>query len=342
LLRNGQPAPGTAPGGLRVSSPGEKDLRWSGPVPPGDYQASVYETYRQNLWLGPGDRMLLNLRRSEGGVAFERGLFALEENNRYRPAQVRDSWRTAVLRNGYLVSDSSLRMLLTVEDERRRLLRPEEALRQIRPGFLWMEIRPRGLPGRSPSLGGSPISGVTWFNDEHYPAPAWGLRVADWPAEKWNRPLAPELEVWWNDNPVPPTDAVLELNPMQTNQQVRVNGQIVEVEAAFEPTRLIAVGPDRKAERSSLVVRIRHDPGQPVWAGLAGHGGGEEHYYFFSAGQYTAVFWGVTEEQARGFTLHLTSLGTFKQNARHRLFFEDLPAPRPGELGPDPAPPTPG
>ncbi len=298
----------------------------------------MYETYRQDLWLGAGDRMLLNLRRGEGRISFERGLFGLEENNRYRPALVRDNWRTSVLRNGYLVSDSSLRLLLAVEDQRKRLPRAEEALRQVRPGFLWLEVRPRGVPAKQPPLGGSPISDVTWFNDEHYPAPAWGLRVADWPTEMWNRPLGPELELWWNDNPVPPSDAVLDHDPTQTSQQVRVNSQIVEVEATFEPTRLVAIGPDRKAEKPSLVVRIRNQPGQPVWARLSGPAGGEEHYYFFSAGQYTAVFWGVTEDQARGFTLHLSDLGTFKQSARHRLLFEDLPAPRLGDLGPDPVP----
>jgi hypothetical protein len=328
LLQNGKSVPSAPPQGYRVSFDEDKDLRWSGELKPSNYEALVYNTFKQDLALTPGDRLLILLRRKGNQIAYERAVFAREENNRRRPRREKDDWLAAVLQNGHFATDGSLRLLLTLEDLSNRQPQDGDFLKQSKPGFRWIQVKPRG---------GQEQSGLRWGNDERYPAPAWKINMMDWPVKDGNAPAPAELEIWWNRDPLPPSHGVLDHVENRTRENVRVDDQSVVVESFFVPERIVSITPDSRAKKSCLILRVTHDPKKPVFARLIGHSGGEQHDFFREAGQYTAIFWGVDEVKAKKFRSEFTSLEKFKADAHHVLF-DDLAPPTAGDRGPSNVP----
>ncbi|MFL5246138.1 MAG: hypothetical protein ACJ8FY_29060 [Gemmataceae bacterium] len=325
LLQNGRSVPGVPSQGYRVSFDEDKDLRWSGELRPSTYEALVYNSFRQDVGLTAGDRLLILLHRKQAQITYERALFANEANNRRKPQRKDGDWLAGVLQNGYFPTDGSLRLLLTLEDMANRQPPEGDLLKQSKPGFRWIELRARG---------GSFRTGLRWANDEYLPAPAWRINMTDWPLQEGNAPAAADLEVWWTRDPYPPSHGILDHAPGKQVEEVRVDDQTITVESAYVAERIITQAPNSRVKKPCLILRITHDSKKPIWARLVGHTGGEEHDFFREPGQYTAVFWGISEAKAKKFTVDLTSLEKFKQGARNHVRFDDLPPPAPGDQGP--------
>jgi hypothetical protein len=152
--------------------------------------------------------------------------------------------------------------------------------------------------------------------------------------------------VWWSDNPNPPGENRT-LNHNGGRFQAGLVGQAVDLPGNH--VRIAAVRADRQrtvtvsteggvkqAAKPCLVLEIDHDPGKPVWVRADGLGHqGEEHLFYTSAGKYTAVFWGVSDPEARTFQLTVLSLDRFKTAAgSNRSAVFRLSAPDPRDNGP--------
>jgi hypothetical protein len=327
LLQNGKPLGGDNNPGIAVDMAQSVDALKFHRLKPANYEASLYNTFNKDIDLSAGERLLVFLRKGVGNqIFYERGLFAREEKNLLKPHKDEGDWLTAVLANKYYPTDGSLRMLLTLEDKANCRPEKREFLKQSRPGFRWIEVKPRGR-SEQPRL--------RWANEEGYPAPAFRIYSSDWPVFEANKPVPAELEAWWIRSMQPNDHGTLEHNSDKTREKVRVDDQSIVVESSFVPENEVSVAPGvPEVKKPCLVLRITHDPKKPVWARLGGHAGGEQHKYFREPGEYIAVFWGVDEAKTKKFTVYFTSLENFKLEANH-VRFGDLPAPSQNELEPD-------
>jgi hypothetical protein len=339
LLQDGNPMEGMPLEGYKVSFPGE-NWSWSKEFKPRKgqvYQAQVQNTY-QRVGFDPGDYLLVNLKRDPGaGITFERRLsveeFATRSSMQGKPSRngKEGSWLLAVHQNQHeqsTLTGNSLNLLLTLENYK-SVLPLNGLLEQLEPGFKWFELK----------AGGEPPAGLRWSNVSSYPAPAWNLRVAKWPIR--GEYLAPpEMDAWLIDDPSPRVHHLtLQHDPTKDleeefKQPVHVRGGEVAIESVRQEDREVTVTPGDRKLRPCLVVRLRHEPGKPIWVQLRGPGSleGEEHHFYRAAGKVTAIFWPVRRVAEEEFTLHLISLEAFKQDAFHvRLL---LPTPTPGDRGP--------
>lgn len=337
LQRQGNPVAGMPPEGFNVGMMRE-NLAWSLPLDPDFYKVIVHNAYAQNIRLGPGDRLLINLHRRRNDILFERALFAEERVNRSCRKQKAGDWLLGVLQNQDVRREQALRMLLSLENQTQRGVQRGGTLEQLRPGFTWFEIK----------AAGANRPGLRWGNETGYPAPTWRLNVGSWPlqSDKNNLPLAPELSAWWSRDPTPEIARTLEHDPRKTldadfKGPVKVDTEDVVIESVGEENLLVTTAPDREDARQTrpcLVVRLRHNPGRRLWVQLLGmNHTGEEHHYYADAGKYTAIFYDVTNAAEQRFSLNLIPLETFKRRAEgqgNAVKLIDLPSPMPGDSGP--------
>lgn len=342
LLKDGHPLEGSAARGVRVSFESDltKNLAWLR-VQPDLYGANVFRS-RTSLRVNSGERLLVSLEGSRSDeFVFKRGLFAEDRlfgQREFKHRAYQDTpsknWRAAVMQNGYFAANHSLEMLLTLEELNSRDALP---LHQVQPGFRWLEIKarqevPAGEKEKRPSL-------VRWYNDERYPAPAWQLKADQWPLKD-KEPLPAEVAVWWQTSATPPRDAVVKIDPDRLLQRgVAVNGQDeVTIQCGIDRKRMVSIAPDTPPiPMDCLVLTVNHKPGQPIWAQLVGHQGGQEHQYISQGDSYTAVFWGIRDSdlEALTFQIELTSIAKFKKEAEMHSRFDRLPEPSRGDPGPD-------
>jgi hypothetical protein len=351
LRKSGGPLLGNPDDGVPVS-PGRQTLFWL-KAPPinltakvGDFQEDEGRVYQKELSLQRGDRLLVALR-GEGwrNLRFERAPFAEEPANTDEtsktkvgswggePSQFKEGWQASILQNGdFGTTPKELQVLVALES-----LTEREKLQQVYPGFRWIEVKPKE-PGKNTPL-------VRWYNDERYPAPVWQVLLTGWPVKEKNGTStgqAPEVNVWWQQDPTPPGHAEFRVDPKNPEQTVKILDQEVYVECDFKPKYEVWAAPDRREYRSCLILRISHknppdgkNSDNLVWAHLPNHKGGEEHQYFSNGRQYTAIFWDFEERGDFPRRVQLTSLKEFKKKAWH-VEFKKLPEPTQGETGPEP------
>src|SRR5262249_9143961 len=150
--------------------------------------------------------------------------------------------------NKYYPTDGSLRMLLTLEDKANCRPEKREFLKQSRPGFRWIEVRPRGRT-EQPRL--------RWANEEGYPAPAFRVNSSDWPVLEANKPVPAELEVWWVRPMQPDDHGTLEHSSDKALENVKVDNQPIMVETFFMPENEVSVAPGApEVKKPCLVLRI--------------------------------------------------------------------------------------
>jgi len=212
-------------------------------------------------------------------------------------------------------------------------LRAGVALQQEEPQFVWMELKAKGAR-----------ADFRWHNEFGYAAPTYRLinsPTSPWPAPG-SDPAAPELQVWWSEKALPSGEsqklahaAGIPLAALQ-GQSVALAGNrvtltTVKAESNGDVTVAFEGDEGTKAEKPCLRVEIDHPPGKPVWLRLNGvKPEGEEHRFYTAAGKYTAIFWGVSNPDAKRFDLTVISLDDFKANAgpsRHAVFHLDPPDP---------------
>src|SRR6185437_5058278 len=180
--------------------------------------------------------------------------------------------------------------------------------------------------------------------------------VPAWPGSP--APSKPVVRAWWNpDREAEPAGILERGNDFQVDlappsgdpgrtvrlkstaivlESVRIEEHLVETgPRAGEPTQA-PVPPSPREPKTCLVVRLSHDPGQPVWVrprGLVPDG--SEHRFYTSAGKYTGIFWTVNADQARQFLTHIevVALNDFKADCERQRYMVELGGLRPPEPG---------
>jgi hypothetical protein len=257
-----------------------------------------------------------------------------------------EDWQVAVIQNErkiQLESDPILQLMATVEDFRHPTVPEGGSLQLLKPRFVWPEVLNQADKDAKPLR-------LEWGNLSGYPATAFTLEARDWnklPPKPEPKPL---LRMWLLSDQEPRSIASPKRNPQQKlpddfRAPVRVGKQTVHIESVeFERARMVELQPGKKSPVGCLVVRLRHEKGENpnnnlvfiVPHGLKSKPRGAEHYFYNDASRYTAVFWGITEEQLddAAFFLGVISLDEIKQ-ARMPVEIK-LPPPTQGGSRPDP------
>ena len=141
------------------------------------------------------------------------------------------------------------------------------------------------------------------------------------------------MKIWWN-----PDQDMLPAATLDRNADFRLPNDIVSrallvdadevrVDSVTFEDHLVEVQPGVTETQPCMVVRVRHPANKPVWAQVRGVGAvGQEHRFFYAAGQYTGLFWPVSAQQGElGLQqVSLYSLNLFKQEAERRGFSLDM------------------
>jgi hypothetical protein len=330
-------------GGLDVSTDTSNDKWLPSGLAPGGYKVRV-QTNRpvaKNIAINAGDLLLVELLpgrgvdRGTGALTFERVLYSQADQG-FRPFRERSGWRWALLQN-QRVRDTGLQMLWTLE---KKSSGDESTLQQIRPIKTWMELAAEG---------GTPFA-QAWHYQPGYPAPAWGLDVPAWSVRQGSQAPAPATaRVWWNADRETLPSATLRRGP-DFAAPLDLENRVLpmdEGDAVLESVRIeehvVTTAPGRREVKTCLVVRLRHDPKNPVWVQFRGVSpAGHEHRWYQSANKYTGVFWFVNADEAvQALTqLDVLSLERFKRQAVQRQCFlemRDLAAAQPNDDRPLPA-----
>jgi hypothetical protein len=282
----------------------------------------------RRIFVANGDYLLASVTRdSLDRFDFERVLYGNDYG--WKPRREQDGWLLSALQNQLKPDDRSLEMLVTLENSKDRAPK-DGTLRQIKPRGVWLEVKPEGTD--------TPVA-VRWREVVGYPAPAWGLRISDWPARPGGtEPARPVLRAWWNAEEDFPSAARLRRIPNENFETAFLG---LETEVEQDAANRVAVESvtvesreveDRPGEKvSCLVVRLRFPKGKPVWVQPEGLNlQGQEHRFYYSAEKYTGIFWEVDQAtvQDKLTALNLLSVDKFK-NARSVTSVEIVPPNRP-------------
>jgi len=313
--------------GADISLVGQ-NLRWIRGLIPGTYEVRVRtnKATDQRVRLGAGDSLILNLLPQQGGVGFQRDVYAesyyFQNFGRVLAKQKKKDWLLAVLQNQRTPEGAQLMTTLEKLPDGKGPAPKDSVLRVARPNFVWFRLG--GADGKMP-----PDASLRVMPLYDYPAPAWSLDVTPWP-----RGTAVTLDAHWTeeDPPIaynlrPEVDefkSVLDL----VNKEIAVPEQDerlrVTVESMRYEKRTVETRPgELKRDVDCLVVRLRYPVGKPFLAQLPTtlKPAGYEHRFYSQAGTYTGIFWNVTEEQARSLkTLDLISVEAAKERARKKTF----------------------
>jgi hypothetical protein len=312
--------PGLEEGGFRVRVPGDPFIS-------------------KDVFLSPGDRLLVRLEEAGGRPAFRRGKYVTADRFPLRTPVTRSGWQSAILQNQR--QENGLRMLTTLE----RVPDPAETvLQMVRPRSVWLSVRP--------PVGIAKKAAVHWYYQPGYPAPAWGVDSPRWPDAGVGTGLTPPvLDLWWNpDRDFTPVQALDRESDFNDNSQLTGQSVVLDegtddaetavIESVTAETHLVEVRPGEFKEEPCLVVRLRHQkPGRPAWVFQRGlPATAAEHRYFAEALASTHLFWPVKPEEAESLRrLLLVGVAGYKRQAEARGFAltrDDLPAPDPDDARP--------
>jgi hypothetical protein len=287
-----------------------KPPTWFSNLKPNVYTLRTH-TFRQDVDIAPGDFLLVTLTRKGNKMGFERALTAKIYPT--KDQKEKDEWLLGLMQN-MRTPQRSVEMMATLES---LATRPGEkgTLQQVRPAFAWFEVKADGAK--------QPLW-LRFGNLEKYTAPAWKFEIGRWPSLPGDVIARPVVDAWWiSDRSVPPIARTLKRDPAKTfdqdfgDRKVQVEDEDVIIESVQFEKRSVAISPrEKKDDVSCLVVRLRHPPGKPVLAQIAGvTTQGIEHRLYADADSYTGIFWPVREEQAEDIALQLISLNAFKKVA---------------------------
>jgi hypothetical protein len=322
LYQNNRRAPGFPEKGVLVSRDGVFQP-WI--IAPGTYEATVQHHLKQQIEARGGEVLQITLR---GGKQepFERYLFGKETG---LASVLSRDWHVSALQNQILRKEKQLRQLITFED---RFVAPGAGgiMRHEPPEFVWLEVKAKGekQPGQ-----------LVWHNEYWHRAPAYRLRRESWSGQDpaWE---APEVSAWPVAQKFPADDRFarrLETISFDTpipvgRDSVPLTIREVKVEdlpVVIEPGKT----PERREMRKCVVVRSSHPLDRPFWiqADRLDYEG-EEHHYYARSGEYTAIFWGVSN--TAGYQLNVISLHDLKTAVEPARL--QLERPRGDDTGPEP------
>jgi hypothetical protein len=306
---------------------------------PGRYRVEVgvekgaQSPLQQDIELENGQH--LKLRLTDDGLGLRLELIRSDDAllPHYEFSQEKEKWRlTAHQENPYREKSGQLELLLTLEAIRERLRR-EDTVKY--PDLqTWLEITPQGQAKANPlALHWGARSG------SRYPAPAWGVEVAGWPLDGDGKPDLPTVSAWWLwEQRQPVLQKLLRHgNPdfqtafLHDNGRIQLGGadsaQIDSV--TWEANYPVQVEPGKPLKnmpclivRASFPKRLKaDDPPNAIWVqleGLENSDQGQEHRFYYAAGKYVGVFWGLkkTEVEKDLQALKVISLQEFKNKCQ--------------------------
>ncbi|MDB5313800.1 MAG: hypothetical protein JWO38_8002 [Gemmataceae bacterium] len=299
---------------------------FAGKLPRGRYRVRVAGDldFRHDVWLGPGDRLLLDLIEDGARLSLKRHWFAATT-----PALARaggdEAWKLALLQNRF--DGGKVRMVATAEGRP-----PTAAVVAVdRIGDVWFEVAPV-VPRPEPVA-------VRWRAVSGFPGPSWSVDVTGWPGVPGGvGAAAPMVEAWWNaDGPYPTTGdpwVPPDLGKMTETRNVKIGpGEgAVTLDAVTIETHRVEVRPGEFEPRPCLVARLTHPAGRPVWVRPVGTAPlGSEVRFYRDANKVTCLYWWETptltadDVAARVTGFGVVSLATAK--AGPHLELKNVPAP---------------
>jgi hypothetical protein len=331
LVNKNMPEDGWEIGGL------DGHCRWTTRLAPGRYRIGVQinsRFLRQEVELAAGDYLLVSLSADGDRLHFERVVYG--QGHRREGLGGDDRWVLTVFQNQLRLPERSLDMMVTLENVSGKAPKPDSILRQVQPRVTWLELKPPQ---------GNTNFAVRWGNLLGYPAPAWSLHVPRWPPRRGRAEAArPELEAWWMTEA--PAAATLEWTrdeglerAFRGTKDLGSGGNVkIAIDSVGFETRRVQSAPDvQPRDGHCLVIRARYPKGHEIWLepiGLNLEGQNsllcQEHHYDEMAGQYTCVFWPLTEDQARNQLegLKVVLVEEFKRAALHiGMRLEQSPSP---------------
>jgi hypothetical protein len=288
-------------------------------VRPNTFRARLNRSFGSDIAveLSPGHNVFALLKRDEKRYYLERGVLARQRELRMSkampPPREQAGWLVSLLEHHSSLTNK-LGQVMILE----KMAVEKEMLRQSHPGFTWLEL--------TDVQGKRPPQTLTWGREWSLPAAAFRLELPDWPPRG-----ASKTTAWfWPE----PRELLLAHEKLYARVSVPVG-----LTTPMEPTGRLAAKPviesalweDRELPAATggtikekcLVVRVRHDPGRPVYVMLDPDrsGIGSEHEYFTAAARYTASFYRLPHID----TAHLIVIDVeaFKQAAPHVQFVPD-------------------
>lgn len=334
--RSGTVPPDKLPQDGADVSPVQANLRPVTGLLPGTFDLSLKKTKAQagrdqRIRLDPGDCLVLRLTSLEQKSQVFRRVRYSEIDRRLVPHRqlAGDPWHLEVRQNQRvqnLETRDGYEGMITLDKEIEFRDDKKDAF-QPSPGMIWMSLRSTLQPGGEPQV----VSGLRFNPLYHYPAPAWGLYVKDWP-----RSHRPVLDVWWTEEDKPLIPAVTlerrrEFQNLADLFQKTVRANLTEttqtdvtVESVLIEQRKVEIAPGKFRENEdALVVRLSYPDGnKPFFAQLpqeiAQELKGQEHRFYTESGKYTGIFWPVSEEVALQLrSLNVMSVEELKRISRH-------------------------
>jgi hypothetical protein len=318
IVRDGQQIVGD-PDGIDVANADLEKYPWYQRLLPGEHDLRLRQnpTTAARVNVNQGDYLLLKLKPQQFVRDIWGDQMAVHAGNirsRYRQQKKEEGWLAAITENYFRPAETpcDLRMMLTIEDTNRVATGSDNFIRQVRPSFTWIEIKP---PEDSKRMT------VRVNNLEHYPAPAWEVNVPYWPTAANNKKYAPELDVWWTETP-PSAKGSFKKSRMQDRSElldVQMDGERkVQIESVLPETHKFA-----DKEEACLAVRLRYPNDQPVLVRpRGGSRAGSEHQIFRKENKYTGFF--VLPGDPGDVELELISLQDVKdeieKNGLHLVF----------------------
>ncbi|MBM3993841.1 MAG: hypothetical protein FJ303_06770 [Planctomycetes bacterium] len=271
-------------------------LGWPLKVPPGDYKAGIVNSWpndKVDVGLFPPQRLLMVFRRDANELILRRGILAEQpEAANLKPRQQKD-WIATLLENDH--RSGELRQIVTIEQKNTD---GKMRVRHRYPGFVWLDLETFREDKKVPW----PSETLQWATAWDVPAPAFRLRMAQWPQSTYAK-----LNTWYW-----PTERNLMLaQPFVTPWKLPENRkQVIEIPlrsseakvrvdlAVDEREFLVTSG--KKMSKKCLIVRVQHPEGTPIWVDLKSRYPmpnpdfpfvGSEHHYFVKDNSCTAYFY---------------------------------------------------
>lgn len=274
--------------------------------------------------LRPGDLLNLELRRDGRNVFLERTPVGSLESPHHKIAK--DAGGNVVMASIYENTFNQMKAGVVNQVVTLEALpdgtQGRNVLRQERPGFLWLEIKP-ARDFAKPAKDVTPRR-ITWQRRYGYPALALGVETEGWPRQ--NGSEAPtETTVWWTKqlaNPAFFKELPRSLSKKDSKDssprmdEIRVGEADVRFEEVTMETHVVPSG-DKTTEKNCLVVRVQHTNNKPVFVQLRQYPedkqAAEQHRYYAGAQKYTALFWDLPDSKATRFIFQVISLDDFKK-----------------------------
>src|SRR5262249_17339604 len=136
----------------------------------------------QRIRVDRGDSLVLVFDRKDSGFVFRREMYydshlIRDLSKRYVDPQTPPGspWVLSVLQNQRRPNEEKVQLMVTLEKREEKDATREDAIKMVRPKFVWYEVATRDKPTEL-------LSGLRFYRLAGYPAPAYSLDLDSEPA----------------------------------------------------------------------------------------------------------------------------------------------------------------